>query len=77
MLMTGELPLTPLAEKLLEVIRTANGWVGRADIARRLGRRELTPYDVELLTLLETDGYIEVGKKAVGIVRFQYQYRAK
>ena len=70
--------VTPLGEKLLEVVRGASGsWVNRRYIAVQLGRpTRLTPHDVNLLQVLVDEGLIEISRKSTGPVRTEYIYRA-
>lgn len=45
--------ITAHAEKLREALRsTPNEWLTRRDIAFKVGKKRLTPYDIELLDLL-------------------------
>ena len=45
--------LTPHQIKILEVLYNANGgWLSRAETARELGKKRMTPYDIKCLSLL-------------------------
>lgn len=51
--------VTAHAEKLLNGLgRRRNQWVTRKDIALLIGKKRLTPYDIDLLDLLSEQGYI-------------------
>jgi hypothetical protein len=52
--------LTPHQLKILQVVYAAgNAWVTRANVARALGKRRLTPYDIDCLTMLSERALIE------------------
>ena len=79
MLMTDERPaLTPLGERLLEILRGSGEWMSRGEIAREIGRpTRLTPYDVQVLEDLADDNLIQIDSRKIGAVRTEYIYRAK
>ena len=59
--------LTEQAHKLLEILRaTEIMWMNRKDIARAIGKRRLTPYDIALLELLQDKGLVEIKSRANG-----------
>lgn len=65
MLMTPTLPgpsrVTPHAERMLEAIRSQRGdWLTRQDIARAIGKKRLTPWEIGLLKLFADQGLIEM-----------------
>lgn len=56
--------LTPHQSKLLEVVYNAGPkWVTRIEIARRIGKRRLTPYDMILLKDLSDRGLMMMSTK--------------
>ncbi|NDJ60338.1 MAG: hypothetical protein GYB67_04385 [Chloroflexi bacterium] len=69
---------TPLAEKLLEVVRSKGGaWMNRREIASVLGRPEvLSPYDIKLLDQLIAAGHIEKREFPIGPVQKEFRYRS-
>lgn len=64
--------LTPHAAKVLNVIRAADSSLTRAEIALALGKRQLTPWDVAVLEMLEDRGYIKQQSRPV-VVEFSYE----
>jgi hypothetical protein len=71
-------PLTDQALKLLEALQRKSGkWMKRKEIALALGKRRLTPYDIELLQRLCDEGLAEIGKRPNPTpIGFEYAYRA-
>lgn len=71
-------PLTDQALKLLEALQSQPGqWLKRKEIALALGKRRLTPYDIELLQRLCDEGLAEIGKRPNPTpIGFEYAYRA-
>jgi hypothetical protein len=72
-------PITDQALKILEVLEKRHGaWLKRKEIASGLGKRRLTPYDIELLQRLCDEGLAEMGKRPNPTpIGFEYAYRAK
>jgi hypothetical protein len=72
-------PITDQALKLLEVLRDRpNRWLKRKEIALALGKRRLTPYDIELLQRLCDEDLAEIGKRPNPTpIGFEYAYRAR
>lgn len=78
MFMTNE--LTPLAQKMVEVLQAAGGeWVSRSAIADGLERSKsrLNPYDVTLIEQLVSDGTLEATDRKIGTVKTERVYRVK
>lgn len=70
--------LTEHAHKLLEILRgTDITWMNRKDIARAIGKRRLTPYDIALLELLQDKGLVEIESRANGTpIGYEWVYHA-
>ena len=70
--------LTEQAHKLLEILRaTEIMWMNRKDIARAIGKRRLTPYDIALLELLQDKGLVEIKPRANGTpIGYEWVYHA-
>jgi hypothetical protein len=71
-------PITEHALKLLEVLQQQDGqWMTRRAIAEGLGKRRLTPYDIELLQRLCDERLAEIGKRPNPTpIGYEYAYRA-
>ncbi|MBZ0293848.1 MAG: hypothetical protein K8L99_14880 [Anaerolineae bacterium] len=71
-------PITDHALKLLEVLQAQTGqWLNRKAIAEGVGKRRLTPYDIELLQRLVDEGLVEIGKRPNPTpIGYEYAYRA-
>jgi hypothetical protein len=71
-------PITDQALKLLEALKSKPGqWFKRKEIALAVGKRRLTPYDIELLQRLCDEELIEIGKRPNPTpIGFEYAYRA-
>ncbi|MBZ0301750.1 MAG: hypothetical protein K8J31_18530 [Anaerolineae bacterium] len=71
-------PITDQALKILEVLQNKPGqWLKRKEIALDLGKRRLTPYDIELLQRLCDEGMAEIGKRPNPTpIGYEYAYRA-
>jgi hypothetical protein len=71
-------PITDQAMKILEVLDSKRGhWMKRKEIALALGKRRLTPYDIELLQRLCDEGLAEIGKRPNPTpIGYEYAYRA-
>lgn len=70
-------PITDHARKLLEVLQNHSGqWLNRKAIAEGVGKRRLTPYDIELLQRLVDEGLAEIGKRPNPTpIGYEYAYR--
>ena len=56
--------LKPLAERIVAALKTQpTTWFTRRDIARALGKRQLSPYHLTLLEKLKNKGLIEVSHR--------------
>lgn len=83
MLMTRPLPGptrdTPHSRELLAAISAQRGeWVNRREIAERMGKKKLTPWEVGLLALLVDSGEIEAEQHPFpGSIGFEWVYRTK
>lgn len=74
----GKQELTPKGYELLELIRSAGGWIDRQAIAKLQGKNRLHKWDAELLGRLAELGMIEVQRKSMpGRVGYKELYRAK
>ncbi|MAS38219.1 MAG: hypothetical protein CL610_29755 [Anaerolineaceae bacterium] len=71
-------PITDQALKILDVLQDKPGeWMKRKEIALALGKRRLTPYDIELLQRLCDEKLAEIGKRPNPTpIGFEYAYRA-
>lgn len=71
-------PITDQALKILEALQSKSGeWLKRKEIALLLGKRRLTPYDIELLQRLCDEGLAEIGKRPNPTpIGYEYAYRA-
>lgn len=71
-------PITDQAQKLLEALQTSpDQWLTRKAIAEKLGKRRLTPYDIELLQRLCDEQLAEIGKRPNPTpIGYEYAYRA-
>jgi hypothetical protein len=70
--------LTPLGNRLLEILQASGEWMTRKQIADELGRPSgLTPYDWQVLRELATDGFIDMSQRKIGAVKQEYIYKAK
>jgi hypothetical protein len=71
--------LTEQAQKLLEILReTRIPWMNRKDIAKTLGKRRLTPYDIALLELLSERGLVEIKSRPNGTpIGYEWVYHAR
>lgn len=66
--------ITPHATKLRDAIaRRRNQWLTRLDIAHLIGKKRLTPYDINLLHLLAETGEIRV-QQVEGYSREGYRW---
>ncbi len=71
-------PITDQAQKLLDALQSNPGqWLTRKSIAEKLGKRRLTPYDIELLQRLCDERLAEIGKRPNPTpIGYEYAYRA-
>lgn len=53
--------LTPHQMKIIQIMYDAeNEWLTRAMVAKRLGKKRLTPYDINCLTILSEKHVLEI-----------------
>lgn len=70
--------ITPLGNLLRGVLQAEAGkWLTRAYIAKQLGRKRLTPYDIAILEYMVTVGMIEARQAARGVAGKRWEYRSK
>jgi hypothetical protein len=67
--------LAPLAAKFLDIIAGAGDWMSRKQLAAAIGRKRLTPHDIDTLEMLTHAGYIEAEKHTTGVVLYEFRYR--
>ncbi len=70
--------LTPHQTKILEALyHVGADWASRAQIARAIGKRRLTPYDINILSMLARRGFVEVSTRPTTAPgsEFAYVYR--
>ena len=71
-------PLTAHAQKMLGIITARADWTSRAMIARALGKRRLTPYDVQLLEDMTARNLIETRQRESNTpIGTAYEYKVK
>lgn len=70
--------LTEQAQKLLEILRDNRyPWMNRKEIAKAIGKRRLTPYDIALLELLQERGLVEIKSRTNGTpIGYEWVYHA-
>ena len=66
---------TPLGEKMLSVF-DSDEWITRRQLAVRMGRRVISPYDLQVLEKLIAEGLVEEKTRPLGLVRTEYIYRS-
>lgn len=67
--------MTPHQMKLLEVIYLAGDqWISRAEIARHMGRRRLTPYDLECLNAFARRMLVEISTRPSPTPQIDYAW---
>lgn len=71
-IMTQE--LTPKALELIEVLRGADKWLDRSEIANILGKNRLNPHEIKVLDGLADTGQVSRDTETIGI-RDKYLYR--
>lgn len=71
--------LAEQAQRLLEILReTRTPWMNRKEIARAIGKRRLTPYDIALLELLQEQGLVEIQSRTNGTpIGYEWVYHAR
>lgn len=69
--------VTQLGRVLLDTLTQAGDWQTRQQIADRIKRTRLNPYDVQQLQSLADRGLVEIRKVPLGVARTQYEYRIK
>lgn len=71
--------LTEQAQKLLEALQdNRSPWKNRKEIARAIGKRRLTPYDIALLELLQNRGLVEIKSRPNGTpIGYEWVYHAR
>jgi hypothetical protein len=68
--------LTPQGQQILDVLRDAGDWVGRATLAGKM-KKSLNKWDIALLGKLASAGLIETRKiPHHGPIGYEWQYRA-
>ena len=70
-----ETELTPHAKKLLQSLRQYDTlWLSRSEIADHIGKKRLTPYDIQLLESFTDMGLGEARKVEIrGTIHWQYR----
>jgi len=69
--------LTPMAEKLLDLLQKQDDWINRSDLASLLHKSVLNKWDVVLLSRLAEEDFIEARKVSHhGPIGYEWQYRA-
>lgn len=70
-----EAELTPHAKKLLRSLRQYDAlWLSRSEIAEHIGKKRLTPYDIQLLESFADMGLGEARKVEIkGTIHWQYR----
>lgn len=67
--------LTPHQLKLLQAVYNAGDeWLTRAQTARAIGKRRLTPYDIDCLRLLSDKHIIEIGTRPTNAPGSDFAY---
>ncbi|MEZ4670822.1 MAG: hypothetical protein R3E39_23195 [Anaerolineae bacterium] len=71
--------LTEQAQRLLEILQSARQPImNRRDIAKAIGKRRLTPYDIALLELLQERGLIEITSRPNATpIGYEWVYQAR
>lgn len=69
--------LTPMAQKLLNMLREHDDWINRSSLAWKMQKTALNKWDVVLLNKLAERDYIETRKiRHHGLIGYEWQYRA-
>lgn len=67
--------LTPHQLKIVQIMYDAEGeWLTRANVARRLGKRRLTPYDINCLTMLSEKDILETSTQPTTAPGSEFAY---
>jgi hypothetical protein len=70
--------ITPQAEVIFEIVQGTDTWITRREIARKLEKNRLNPWDIALLEKLADEDYIEINRRLRSDkVTLEYIYRAK
>ncbi len=71
--------LTEQGQRLLDILqKPGHEWMSRKQIARALGKRRLTPYDIALLEILQDKGLVEIQSRANGTpIGYEWVYHAR
>ena len=71
--------LTEQAQRLLEILQSTRLPVmNRKDIAKAIGKRRLTPYDIALLELLQERGLVEITSRPNATpIGYEWVYHAR
>lgn len=68
---------TPKAQVILDILREADDWIGRSELATRLNKNALNKWDIILLSKLGDAGLIELRQiHHHGPIGYEWQYRA-
>jgi hypothetical protein len=69
--------LTPMAQKLLNMLREHDDWINRSGLAQKIQKTALNKWDVVLLNKLSERDFIEIRKvRHHGPIGYEWQYRA-
>lgn len=68
--------ISELGAILLEAIKTEDKPISRIEIAQKIGRKQLYPYDVEVLKQLVDKGLVQESREKTGVARVEYRYTA-
>jgi DNA-binding IclR family transcriptional regulator len=60
---------------ILDALTEAEAWLSRNEIAESIGKKRLSPHDIELLGRMERLGLVEIAEETRGITS-AYIYRA-
>lgn len=71
--------LAEQAQRMLDVLqKPGHDWLNRKGIARALGKRRLTPYDIALLEILQDKGLVQIQSRANGTpIGYEWVYHAE
>jgi hypothetical protein len=69
--------LTPMAQKLLNVLQEQDDWINRSCLAQKMQKTALNKWDVVLLNKLAEWDFIDTRKvRHHGPIGYEWQYRA-
>lgn len=71
----GAPQLTDQAQTILSALIESESWLSRNDIAESIGKKRLSPHDIDLLGRMASLGLVEIAEEARGITS-AYVYRA-